>query len=355
MIKSLMREVILMQNPFSLSFGIEPREYIQRPVQIHDIYNDFNGEYTSSHTYMITGVRGSGKTVILTTLRKQFDQNNDWISLYLNPELDLLQSLAGKLASIPELHSLFLNAKINLSILGLDISVSNAAPIADLETVIERMLAVIRQVGKRVLILIDEVTGSKAMKIFAHSYQTFLSEDYPVYMVMTGLYENIFALQNDKALTFLYRTPHIVLSPLNISSVAMRYKNTFDISQELAIEMALLTKGYPFAFQVLGYLCWNKRPENLEDILPEYDQYLQDYVYRKIWAELTETEQHIITAIADGAITSSDIRSQTHLKTNELSVYRDRLIKKGLVDGSHYGKLILILPRFEEFVKSMTW
>lgn len=56
--------------------------------------------------------------------------------------------------------------------------------------------------------------------------------------------------------------------------------------------MTALTKGYPFAFQVLGYLYWeNRKSHSIEEILPEYDQYLDEYVYSKIWSELSELDK----------------------------------------------------------------
>ena len=53
-----------------------------------------------------------------------------------------------------------------------------------------------------------------------------------------------------------------------------------------ALQMAKETKGYPFAFQVLGYLCWRNEAEWTE-VLPEYSQYLEEYVYEKLWSELS--------------------------------------------------------------------
>ena len=79
----------------------------------------------------------------------------------------------------------------------------------------------------------------------------------PVFLLMTGLYENINAIQDEKNLTFLYRAPKLEMKSLNIGAVAQKYADTFDIDSDNAVEMAKLTKGYPFAFQVLGYLTWN--------------------------------------------------------------------------------------------------
>ena len=51
------------QNPFTLSFGRKPEQYIARLVQTEEIVQDFLQDRPSSQVYMITGVRGSGKTV----------------------------------------------------------------------------------------------------------------------------------------------------------------------------------------------------------------------------------------------------------------------------------------------------
>ena len=55
-----------------------------------------------------------------------------------------------------------------------------------------------------------------------------------------------------KTLTFLYRAPKIELRPLNIGMIAEKYKSIFELTDEEATEMAKETRGYPFAFQVLG-------------------------------------------------------------------------------------------------------
>ena len=128
-----------------------------------------------------------------------------------------------------------------------------------------------------------DLSLAENIKIFASSFQIFLREEYPIYLLMTGLYENIYDLQNEKSLTFLYRAPKIILEPLNYTAIKSHYMRIFDINDEMADKMTLLTRGYPFAFQVLGYLYWdNRKDHTLEDIMPEYDQYLDEYVYSNI-------------------------------------------------------------------------
>lgn len=97
------------------------------------------------------------------------------------------------------------------------------------------------------------------MRAFAAAFQIFLRQDLPVYLLMTGLFENISALQNEKSLTFLYRAPKIHLGPLNIGTIAEDYRAVLGLSGQESMDLARLTKGYSFAFQVLGYFTWENK------------------------------------------------------------------------------------------------
>ena len=343
-----------MSNPFTLSFGKKPVQFISRITQTNEIVENFGAEVPSNQIYMLTGVRGSGKTVMMTTVSNIMQEEGDWIVIELNPVRDLLQSLAAKLYGIPELHALFLKAKLDFSAFGLGVSVENAAPVTDIENAVGLMLQELKRAGKRLLITIDEVSNSEKIRVFASSFQIFLRQDYPVFLLMTGLYDNLYDLQNDKSLTFLYRAPKIILDPLNYTAVKKHYMDIFQLSEQDAEHMAVLTKGYPFAFQVLGYLYWENRDRmTIDEVLPEYDQYLEEYVYSKIWSEMSELDQKIVYEMSvTGATKIQDIRKQLGMKSELFSVYRDRLKRKGVVDAKQYGYLTLALPRFEEFVKS---
>ena len=266
----------------------------------------------------------------------------------------LLQSLAAKIYSIPELHAKFLHAKLDFSAFGLGVSIENAAPVTDIENVLEIMLSEIKKMGKKLLITIDEVTNSEHIRIFASSFQIFLRQEAPIYLLMTGLYENIYELENHKELTFLYRAPKIMLEPLNLTAIRKQYAKIFSLDFEKATEMSLLTKGYPFAFQVLGYLYWQAQEKKLlEEILPEYDQYLDEYVYNKIWSELSETDQSVLITLAKegGTAPVKSLREKLEMTSSLFSVYRDRLKRKGVIDTREYGKIAFSLPRFDVFVR----
>lgn len=342
-----------MNNPFTLSFGKKPLQYISRISQTRQIIDNFTAEIPSNQIFMITGVRGSGKTVMMTNIAGEMRNNKDWIVIELNPTRDLLQSLAAKIYSIPEMHDRFINARLDFSAFGLGVSIEKAAPVTDIENVIECMLEQIKNAGKRLLITIDEIIKSEYVKVFASAFQIFLRQDYPVYLLMTGLYENLYELQNDKSLTFLYRAPKVILEPLNYTAVRKNYQDIFGIDMKTADAMTILTKGYPFAFQVLGYLYWeNRESKSIEEILPEYDQHLEEYVYGKIWSELSDTDRKILLELSeceDNRVKT--IREHIGMKSEQFSVYRDRLKRKGVIDTREYGRISMALPRFDEFVK----
>lgn len=339
-----------MQNPFTLIFGKSPLESISRFAQTNEIIDSFSSEIINQQIYMITGVRGAGKTVMLNDIAKHFSSDKDWIVLELNPDRNLLEGFAAKLYDYKGMKDLFLKAQIDLSVFGIGLSIEKAEPFFDIENAIEAMLEIVKKKKKRILVTIDEATSNTAMKVFASSFQIFVRRDFPLFLLMTGLFENIDALQNEKNLTFLYRAPKIKLNPLDKGAVKEKYQEIFSLDDEKSLEMADLTKGYPFAFQVLGYLTWQKSGD-YQSVMNEYRQYLSEYVYDKIWSELSNKDKKICYGIAkssNGQI--KEIRNILSLKTNEFNPYRDRLKKRGLIDATERGLIRFILPEFDKYV-----
>lgn len=114
---------------------------------------------------------------------------------------------------------------------------------------------------------------------------------------MTGLYENVDELQNEKNLTFLYRAPKIKPDPLNIGTIADNYRANLPVTEKDALDMAKLTKGYSYAFQVLGYLTW-ENGGNYKEVLVPFKQHLEEFVYEKIWSELSAIDKKLAYGIA---------------------------------------------------------
>lgn len=340
----------MINNPFNISFGKKPHQYISRFLSSHKIKDTFLSDYPSTQVYLLTGIRGSGKTVLMTEIMNDFREEKDWIVVELNPETDLLEDLAAKLYNISSLRNIFLKAKIDLSVFGLGVNIEKGKQITNIEAAIERMLKELKKKKKKLLIAVDEVTNQKNVKVFASAFQIFIRQEYDLFLIMTGLYENIFELQNEKTLTFLYRAPKIVLDPLNAHAITLSYKEIFNISEEEAAAMSKATNGFAFAYQALGYIKWEHKTFPLEKLYPEYDQYLAEFVYDKIWMELSPKDKQVIKAMTDSEVTKvCDLLEKTGMSSSLFSSYRDRLSKKGLINTQIYGHLSLVLPRFREY------
>lgn len=339
-------------NPFETMFGREPKEFIQREEETNTIIKSFEEE--SSLVYLITGVRGSGKTVLLSHTSKCFTEKEGWIVIDLNPEQDLLSSLVSKLYAKAGVAKLFLKKSLSLSLGKISLSLTSGELLTDSESILEVMLKDLKRRKKRILVTIDEASNNKEMRIFAHSFQSLIRQNFPIYLLMTGLYENILSLQNEKTLTFLYRAPRISLHKLNNISIYSSYYRIFK-NHTLAQEMTRCVNGYAFAYQLLGKIVFDSGSEVLTDeLLNLFDKQIAEYCYTKIWQECNEVDKKIINAIfsTDGSV--SKIMESLLMDKAKFSVYRDRLIKKGFVNSQIRGYLSVDLPRFEHFIETFS-
>ena len=341
-----------MNNPFELTFGLKPSNYISRLKQSDEIISNFKSK-TGNKSFLITGVRGTGKTVMLSHISKQFENEKNWIVIELIPNYDMLEQFASALYDSSIMNKIFNNKTFGFSFSGISFSIIGEKPITNVISLIEVLLDRIKKCDKSVLIAVDEVSNNDYVKTFTQAFQLLIRKEYPIHLLMTGLYQNIYELQNDKDLTFLYRAPKISLEPLNLAAITNSYQELLNITKEEALLLAKETKGYAYAYQVLGHLVFERQNPKLDDKLyAKYDQYLEEYVYEKMYSELSSNDKKILKAFTSDDINSVDnLLLKSKMKKNVFSVYRDRLIKRGIIESPEYGKLLLKLPRFYEFLE----
>ncbi len=182
----------------------------------------------------------------------------------------------------------------------------------------------------RILVTIDDVTKSKDVISFACAFQDLVGRRMQLYLLMTGLYENIYNLQRDKRCSFLMRAEKVNIGPLSLIGMKNQYMQTFRCSEKEAFKMAAFTKGYSYAFQALGYIMWDKDC-SLEEAIPAFDEKMAGYCYEKVWDDLSEKEKEIISLLAEnGEMKTRDIIAKIGSTDRTFSVQRDRLEKKVL-------------------------
>lgn len=351
-----------MQNPFTTTFSKAPEYTYIATQKTDEILDNFSYENPSESVYKITGVRGSGKTVILAKveeeLRSNLNHEKGWLVFDLNPTRDMLGQIAAMLHKEGYGKSDTKNRSVNDSATvfgtggGVGYSAEREDAFFDIGVEIESMIIQAKENGKKILIGIDEVSKTTEMVKFASEYGRWLRANYPVFLVCTGLYENIQEVSNVKNLTFFRRATTIRTEPLNMVRMSEMYRNRLDVDLEKAREMARITKGYAYAFQELGVLYFKKKNhESLEDILPELKAELFAYSYEKVWEEMTEADRFLARLL----VNKDEYKREEVLKlmgdrSGNYSMYRDRLIKRGILE-SRQAYISFALPFFSDYIK----
>lgn len=323
------------KNPFNICTGVLLSSYMPRYYQEQEIVSSFE-DNNSCFLYFVTGVHGIGKTLLLKQLEQRFSRDDDWIIISSNPNVGLYQCLYSCLSQKLQRKGKTFFEYGN----------------AELEAEIEQLLEIAKQKNKKVLFLVDDIQNTKETRAFFHSFQMYIGDDFPMYVIAAGTFSAVSRLSNHKTLTFLLRAPKISLTNLRLSAVGDEYKRLLNVSEETAIKMAKLTKGYPLAFQILGSLV--SAYGNYDDsLLWQFDELLAECAYDDIYRELSAKEIMLLkTILANNIATVRQLIAELVITPKDFSIYRERLIKKGIIVSQKRGEFRVDLPRFAEYLES---
>lgn len=356
-------------NPFNPNFGKVPQLFLDRNQLVNEYIEELDSTLDSPlQTSVIYGVRGSGKTSLLTDISNQLRKRNNWIVIDLTTNQNLIPTLAYNLyqeATSKLKQTLDKLKGIKISAFEFDFS-SDIPNTVQYQMMLKKILKQLAQKDIKVLITLDEVKATKEVREFASLYQLLIRENLPIALIMTGLPENISELQNNSVLTFLLRSNRIELKPLSHETVIKAFADKFSegqrrVSDEILHRLTLLTRGYAYAFQLLGYLVWKNSTENevidnqlIDKILPEYQLSLSRNAYTKIYQDLSNQDREFVRAMANSSedkVKMKFIGEQMNKPSNYLSNYRQRLLDSQLIRVSGYGYVSFTLPLFKNFVQ----
>lgn len=356
-------------NPFNPSFGKMPSIFLKRGSLSQRIISELNRENSPFQTSLIYGKRGSGKTTLMSEIASKLEKNKDWIIIDLVLDNDLLISLTNQLQEHLLKLKLIKNLDIKMNFLGIDINASLAQNIdANFQQIFQTSLEKLTKKGKKVLINIDEVHLTPLLKKFANCYQIMIRKNLNVSLLMAGLPENVSEIQNNDVLTFLLRANRIVLDPLDLETIKLSYKHTFqkanfNIDDKTILYMTKQTQGFAYAFQLLGYHVWryatdqNKNTISISLIDEILDIYLNDLnrnVYFKVYNDLSFKEKEFVQAmvkVGKQKVKSQEIGKIMNKGANYLAVYRRKLIDDQVIKPDGYGYVSFLLPHFDKFIE----
>ena len=218
--------------------------------------------------------------------------------------------------------------------------------------------------GKGALILIDEVRTSAAMREVASAYQELVGDRKNVAIAMAGLPHSVSGVLNDSVLTFLNRATKVELGLISTNLIRAYYERAFKLigieaSDEILDHASLLTRGFPYLMQLIGYYVIQYTPkggELTETIMAKVEKAamgdMEDNVFKPILAPLSDNDKLFLKAIArcEGTVTTAKLQAALGKKGPALQPYRKRLIEAGVIEAPRRGELVFAVPYLSQYL-----
>ena len=352
-------------DPFTRTPGLAGKAYIDTGIA-DTIISNFKSNDSGKHVYKITGLRGSGKSVEYGKVMQSLKEEKDWLVYNLSAAGNTMSTFLSLLSGEDFLraHERTIEKSFRASIGGSMIGTSgegsikitntqddNTFPKTD-EALINRLIEKANKQNYKILVGIDDISKTADTVKLLSIIGSMIVVGAELYLIVTGLSENIEEFSSEKNLTFFKRADSIEASVLNKYDIVAKYQTLLGIDAAEARKIEKATNDYAYAYQVLGSLYFDKKGnQTLEDLIPTFENIMFKDSYDMIWKTLTEGEKEMVRCICrsqNGQI--DDIKAQMK-NPSSYNVFRSKLINKHLVNGSKRGYLQIDLPRFQNFVE----
>ena len=127
------------ENSFNISFGKEPLHNLSRQNVVQMIFDTFTNNNPETESFILTGPRGCGKTVLLTQIKRKFESESDWISVDINPCMDMHEQLAARIYESGKMKKIFLKSEFSVSFHGLSFSLIGDERVSDIYSLLNKM------------------------------------------------------------------------------------------------------------------------------------------------------------------------------------------------------------------------
>lgn len=372
------------RNPFRPGFGCPPLALVGRSDEINSFLNALkNGPGSEGSSYVITGARGTGKTVLVNEIANICRQAGFDVFSYSAKDGtvdDFVGDMRSFLSDCNKSDKYDVEISPDINIFGIGGSLGSIRKKAkDISSMrLDNLLSIVCSISKRgVIIVLDEVDPRFADDLvpIIKAYQSALANKMNIYMLVSGLPASIRRFEQLPGVTFLHRSKHGRLSSLSYEDSIYAIVDTCLSSGGIAIDnkhasiIAKASCGYPFAIQQLGSMSWNKAKRmgratiarsdcdiTIQSAYSIFSHQILDIVFR----DMSITELKIVreaAMLADksaiGNILVSDLRAALDFTPQYMGIYRNRLISDGIftiVGTKKKGEVRFTFPYMTEYV-----
>jgi AAA+ ATPase superfamily predicted ATPase len=376
-------------NPYTPGAGVMPGYLAGRDDIIQDgkdsIYSLMNGYPRQPIIYY--GLRGVGKTVLLTALKEYAIKEGvlafhfeiqEKVSLINDIILSANQTLA-KISKVEKIKNIFEVAKNSLQSFTLtyttgenSISVEMNKKLSEmmLQSNLVELLLNLGRLAKEskntIIYFIDEIQYAKQNELEAliTAQHRINQERLPITIIAAGLPKILVNMTESK--TYAERMfAFVEISSLEYKDAKNAIVNPgkpFDITytEEALKEIYQITEGYPYFIQQFCYLISKKYKDIDTNIVNEmksiFFKELDKSFFKVRFDKCTPREKEFMFAMANCGELPCTVANVAHILNKDLksiSPIRARLINKGLIYATRYGEIDFTVPKFDEFLKRM--
>lgn len=247
-----------------------------------------------------------------------------------------------------------------------------AAVVGELESLLHDTAALVRdRGGAGLLVLVDELHAASAddMSTLLNALQNLDGDRAanPVSVVTAGLPVTPEALT--RAATFGERSTFVSLDLLSAADsraavVAPAEAEGVTWTEPALTAITAEARGYPYLLQLLGHTTWEAASPAAGDRLgmPDVRRGLPrardqlTAMHRARWGAATRVEKRFLSAMASVGtenVARAAIAAGMGTDSRAISVPRERLIDKGVIEPVGHGLVRFTLPGFAEFVRGL--
>jgi hypothetical protein len=368
-------------SPFSPGYGRRPLVFGGHEEELSELRAVFETlDFGENQSVLISGLRGSGKTSMLTQLQDTARENH-WLVISDDASTGLMGRVMD--STIPSLLS-ELAPESRKRLTGLGIWQLNAQweyleRNREVKPLLRRDLVALSNVldanagHAGVLITIDEVSSGKArlreLSRFALEVSHAIQDGANVMIAFAGIKVDLEALLNqEEHTTFLRRSRELDFRRLSPNETRHVLAESIRIGGKTIAPEALnllvsISQGYPYLVQLAGDFAWRSGNTSKEISLADAKAAqgraitaVEQRVISRVYKDLSEMDQRFVEAMAvdQGRSKISDIVKRMEVSDQYVQVYKKRLIESGYVQPDGRGHVRFSLPYLGDYVRSLS-
>lgn len=361
------------ENPFHPGFGVAPTVFVGRQDIVSRVERALANPYGGDPylKVMARAHRGTGKTVLLDELADSA-LSKGWIVITTeagSTDTSLTQRIITEIqraieSGSPSPRRKLKNLSLNLPVIGggfgLDLKPETAPGPANLLDTCRRFFELTANLSEKpsgLFLSIDEIHDADPLDLrtIGNTLQLLERQGHSISLAMAGLPDT----NHTSGPTFLARCQHLHLAALTANEVATGLSETAATAGKTWTADALAVaveacSGYPYMMQLVGYQSFDNASTSeisqtdVEAGITAALIQLSQSVLAGLPRQLSTIEQRFLYAMAldedENPTRIADVAKRTQQDSSHVNVYRDRLIKAGLIVASGRGLISFAIP-----------